>query len=173
MTAGAWKQQLRTWLEEGRLQDVLPELTALRGVQQPPEYHPEGDAFTHTLLAVAAVADADDERVFWAVLLHDIGKAAVTECKDGRWRAHGHDLRGADLAPAVLARFCREDLAADVCWLIRHHHYELTWQRQPGQPLTRRQEAFTRHPLFPVLTRVCRADRAGRGRGPGVTDSSG
>jgi len=162
VTAGDWKRELGKWLEGGCLQEVLPEVAVLKGVPQPHEYHPEGDALNHTLLAVEAVDYGDDERVFWAVLLHDIGKSRVTEFRDGRWRAHGHDRIGEEMAPAILRRFGRECLIDDVCWLIRHHQYEMSWQLAPGQKLTRRQKAFTEHKLFPLLKRVCIADRAGR-----------
>lgn len=165
MTAGDWKNEFRKWLSDGSLQDVLPEVAALKGVQQPFEYHPEGDVFNHTLLAVEAVADEDDERVFWAVLLHDIGKIHVTQYRAGRWRAHGHDRIGAEMAPAILLRFGRDALIDDVCWLVRHHQYEMSWQLAPGQELTRRQKAFTAHILFPLLKMVCVADRAGRSAG--------
>jgi len=167
VTAGGWKKEFRKCLSEGNLPDLMPEVAALKGVPQPHEYHPEGDAFDHTVLAVEAVADEDDERVFWAVLLHDIGKTRVTEFRDGRWRAHGHDRIGAEMAPAILRRFGREALVDDVCWLIRHHQYEMSWQLAPGQELTRRQKAFTEHILFPLLKRVCIADRAGRIAGQG------
>lgn len=163
MTAGDWKSKFMRWLAEGRLPELLPEVACLEGVPQPQEYHPEGDAFNHTLLAVESVADGDDERVFWAVLLHDIGKRHVTEFLDGRWRAHGHDRIGAEMAPAILQRFGLEALADDVCWLIRHHQYELSWRLAPGQELSPRQEAFTKKELFPLLQKVCAADRAGRG----------
>jgi len=165
VTAGEWKRKFRKWLADGSLRDLLPEVEALKGVPQPPEHHPEGDALKHTLLAVEAVADEDDARVFWAVLLHDIGKSCVTEFRDGRWRAHGHDRIGAEMAPAILRRFGSESLIDDVCWLIRHHQYEMSWQLAPGQALTRRQRAFTEHILFPLLQRVCVADRAGRSPG--------
>lgn len=97
MTAGEWKSRLAIWKTNGTLEILLPEVAALQGVKQPVQYHPEGDVYTHTMLAVATVADDDDPRAFWAVLLHDIGKAFTTTWHDGRWRAHGHAQTGAGM----------------------------------------------------------------------------
>ena len=160
--AGEWKVLLDCWLHDGSFDRLLPEVAALRGVPQDGVHHPEGDVYHHTLQAVAAVADDDDQRVFWAVLLHDIGKKTTTELRDGRWRSLGHAQAGAELVPGILARFGLDSLAADVRWLVRHHLYRLSWNIGPGMPLTRRQEGFTQQPLFPLLERVCEADRAGR-----------
>jgi len=101
MTASDWKRRFEQWQESKELLHVLPEVAALDGVPQAVEYHAEGDALTHTLLAVAAVDAGADERVFWAVLLHDIGKAETTEFIDGRWRSHGHANLGALLVQSV------------------------------------------------------------------------
>jgi putative nucleotidyltransferase with HDIG domain len=92
------------WLAEGSFDEWLPEVAALRGVQQPEEYHGEGDAFVHTLLAIAAVADEEDPRVFWGALLHDIGKSEKTFFDGSRWRSVGHAEAGAQLVPGIMAR---------------------------------------------------------------------
>ncbi len=163
MNAGDCKQILRTWFVSGDIDRLLPEVTALRGVPQPEEFHPEGDAFIHTMLAVEAVGDGEDQRVFWAVLLHDIGKARTTFFSDGRWRAHGHAQASADSVPPVMDRLGLPELVVDVAWLVKNHQYHLSWQIREGEKLTRRQKRFTEHPLFPLLERVCAADEAGRG----------
>ena len=64
--------------EDSRLSVILPEVYALEDVPQPPDYHPEGDALTHTLLAVRHLPPDPDRRLAWAALLHDVGKAATT-----------------------------------------------------------------------------------------------
>lgn len=143
------------------LAEILPELAALKGVQQPREYHAEGDAFTHTCLAVKSLPLDADERVQWAVLLHDIGKAQTSEFIDGRWRSHGHDRVGADMVPSILARFGKESLSQDVAWLVRHHQFALSWGVGTDGTLSRKQRRFCQHPLFPLLVQVVRADAAG------------
>jgi hypothetical protein len=152
---------LDKWLEGGEMATRLPELTALKGVPQPPEFHREGDVFTHTLLALDAVVDEEDERVFWAVLLHDLGKASTTRFEGGRWRALGHAEAGAEPAGAVMRRIGCVDIAGDVAWLVRHHHFYFSWGNLSAGGLSRRQLRFCRHPLFPLLLRVAEADAAG------------
>ncbi len=160
MTTHDCKAMVRAWLEDGTFATRLPEVAVLRGVPQPPEYHGEGDAYAHTLLAIGEVDDAADPRVFWGVLLHDIGKAAVTEFIKGRWRSFGHDQAGAEQVPQVMARLGFPELAADVTWLVRHHDFILSWEIRPGMKLTGRQRRFTEHPLFPLLLQVAAADAA-------------
>jgi putative nucleotidyltransferase with HDIG domain len=138
----------------------IPEVQALSGVPQPQEYHQEGDAFEHTMLALDSLPPDVDERVFWAVLLHDIGKAVTTEYDNGRWRSHGHAEVGGEMAAEILRRVGRTDLAEDVAWLVRHHGFVLSWGPHAGEKLTRRQLRFCGHRLFPLLLLVARADAA-------------
>uniref|UniRef100_A0A831XE87 HD domain-containing protein n=1 Tax=Geobacter metallireducens TaxID=28232 RepID=A0A831XE87_GEOME len=149
------------WLADGSFDGRLPEVARLRGVPQPEQYHAEGDAFVHTMLAMDAVPDDADPRVFWGVLLHDIGKAETTAFIKGRWRSWGHAEMGAELVPAVMARLGLPHLAADVAWLVRHHTFHFSWNLEPGARLSRNQRRFMAHPLFPLLLEVCDADAAG------------
>lgn len=161
MKALDWKQILKDWLASGTLKQSIPEVTALEGVPQPHEYHSEGDALTHTLLAIDAVKPEADERVFWAVLLHDIGKTTTTTFVDGRWRSHGHVNEGAKLAPKILERFELNPISNDVIWLIKNHHFALDWGECVYKGLTNRQRRFCSLPLFPLLVEVCEADAVG------------
>jgi len=154
------KKVLSRWLSDGTFSEKLPEVAALRGVLQSAEYHGEGDAYVHTMLAVDAVEDDADRRVFWAVLLHDIGKAVTTRFIDGRWRAHGHEEEGARLIPGIMTRLGLPVISDDVAWLVRHHDFILSWNLGPGDDLTPRQRRFMEHPLFPLLLRVNAADAA-------------
>ncbi|MDD2366194.1 MAG: HD domain-containing protein [Desulfuromonadaceae bacterium] len=167
MNADIWKERMRQWLENGDFDIILPEVAALRGVPQPPEFHPEGDAFVHTMQAVAEVDDMEDERIFWGVILHDIGKKFTTEFVNGRWRSHGHPEAGAKLVYEILVRLGVETITEDVAWLVKHHHYHHTWNLKTGQELSKNQLKFTEHPLFPLLLKVCSADAAGRKPEPG------
>jgi putative nucleotidyltransferase with HDIG domain len=154
------RKVLALWLADGSFCEKLPEVAALRGMLQADEYHAEGDAFVHTMLAVEAVTDDADQRVFWGVLLHDIGKALTTEFIHGRWRSHGHEEAGAKMVPAVMSRLGLADLAADIAWLVRHHDFLLSWNLKPDDRLTLRQRRFMEHPLFPLLLQVNAADAA-------------
>ncbi|MDQ5984496.1 MAG: CCA-adding enzyme [Syntrophus sp. SKADARSKE-3] len=93
----------------GLLREVLPEVEALRGVSQPPEFHPEGDVWEHTLRMVDGLLgiseqDEADHRLAWAVLLHDVGKA-VTRSEDERGvHFYGHVEKGVKMADTILRR---------------------------------------------------------------------
>ena len=141
--------------------EILPEVAALKGIKQPKKYHAEGDAFIHTCLAVKSLPDNADERVQWAVLLHDIGKAKTTKFIDGRWRSHGHDVAGAKLVAAILLRFNKQAISEDVTWLVRYHHFALSWGIGTTGKLSRKQYRFCQLPLFPLLIQVVRAYAAG------------
>ncbi|HTQ29854.1 MAG TPA: polynucleotide adenylyltransferase [Opitutaceae bacterium] len=104
-------------LEETDWLRHFPEIAALRGTPQEPEWHPEGDVFTHTQLCVDALArlsewqtsDAPRRRfLMLAVLAHDFGKPATTEHAERRgqlrWISPGHEAAGGPLAEAFLAR---------------------------------------------------------------------
>jgi poly(A) polymerase len=58
----------------GLLREVLPEITAMKGVEQPPQYHPEGDVFVHTLLLLDKLPAGCSKTLAWGALLHDVGK---------------------------------------------------------------------------------------------------
>ena len=107
------------------LATILPEIAALKGVAQPPEYHPEGDAWIHTLLMLQGLAAGAPATLAWGVLLHDVGKpptfrpASIT---GDRIRFNDHVAAGVQLATIVLRRlrFSNED-AAQILALVDNH----------------------------------------------------
>ncbi|MCX5716508.1 MAG: CCA tRNA nucleotidyltransferase [Candidatus Omnitrophica bacterium] len=86
----------------GLLVVLLPEVEALKGVEQPEKFHPEGDVFVHTMLLIKQLKNADIVLAF-ACLLHDVGKPGTFERTD-RIRFHGHDRLGAQIAENILMR---------------------------------------------------------------------
>jgi len=161
MRARDCRKLMGRWRREGVFDLLLPEVAVLQDVPQPEDYHAEGDVFTHTMLALEVVDGDADQRVFWGVLLHDIGKAFTTAFIDGRWRAHGHAEAGAELVPPIMKRIGFPELAADVSWLVRHHLFHFSWHLHENSRLTKNQRRFMEHPLFPLLLEVCFADAAG------------
>ncbi|MDR0932328.1 MAG: CCA tRNA nucleotidyltransferase [Victivallales bacterium] len=96
---------MRLLLKTGILAVVLPEISALVGVEQPPQFHPEGDVFTHTMLMLEHMA-YPDVNLAWSVLLHDVGKAQTQSVDpDGRIRFFGHESVGEESAQKILERF--------------------------------------------------------------------
>lgn len=88
--------------ESGLLQFVLPEIQALRGVEQPKEFHPEGDVLSHTIKALSFLENPT-ETTAWSVLLHDIGKQSTQSYTD-RIRFNNHPRVGAEMAHNILKR---------------------------------------------------------------------
>ncbi len=117
------------WLDDvGRLQLILPELYATKGILQNPEYHPEGDVFEHTKQAVDGAAMAhyqdDNERLIMvlAALCHDLGKVETTRRIEGVLRAYGHDIAGVPLADALFDRLSDKTLLKkSILRLVRYH----------------------------------------------------
>ena len=81
----------------------LPEIDALRHVPQPPEHHPEGDAYTHTLLVMDAAKEMFSKpETMWAAMLHDVGKSVTYEAHGN---LHGHEEAGVPVAAGICDRF--------------------------------------------------------------------
>lgn len=92
----------------GLLPVVLPEVAAMRGVEQPPQYHPEGDVWIHTRMMIAELPPGSSSTLAWGVLLHDVGKPPTfrpaSETGD-RIRFDGHVEVGVRMAQAICRRF--------------------------------------------------------------------
>lgn len=106
-------------------------LYCLKGTVQSPKYHPEGDAWNHTLLVVNEAAkvkgESSDPKAFmWAALLHDIGKPDTTKIKKGRITSYDHDRMGAELSKKFLDEFALEpSFKQTVVNLVRYHMHIL------------------------------------------------
>lgn len=96
-------QALRLLDQLGLLAVFLPEVSALKDQDQPPEFHPEGDVFTHTVMMLDAM-QARSTVLAYAVLLHDIAKPATAFHDGQRLRFHGHAEHGARMAETILRR---------------------------------------------------------------------
>jgi putative nucleotidyltransferase with HDIG domain len=102
LTEGNARMGLELLDATGLLQEVLPEVAALKGVQQPPEFHPEGDVWTHTLIMMDGLQEPSVTLAL-GVLLHDIGKPATFRIAE-RIRFDGHVEKGIEIAHALLMR---------------------------------------------------------------------
>lgn len=120
-------QALRLLQRSGLLAVLLPEVAALEGQAQPPQFHPEGDVFVHTAMMLDAMPPDRSRTLAWAVLLHDIGKpptAVLTREPDGsdRIRFNYHDEAGARMAEDVLRRLkMSADEIEDITHCVRNH----------------------------------------------------
>ncbi len=147
--------------EFGVLERVLPEVTAGIGVNQPPQFHAEGDVWQHELLILDYLPVNPSKRLVWAALLHDIGKVPTSikppSSHGGRIRFDRHYAVGAEMAKAILRRlkFSNHDIK-DITWMIYNH------MAIDDLPLMRpsHQQRMLGHTAFEDLLELHRADAA-------------
>lgn len=108
----------------GLLSHVLPEVAALHGCEQPPQFHPEGDVFIHTRLMLSLLPPEVPDSIFLSVLFHDIGKPATYSYNpaEDRIRFSGHDAVGAQMTRDVMQRlrFSNEEIERVVEAVANH-----------------------------------------------------
>ncbi len=129
LTEGAARRGFELLDETGLLSVVLPEIAAMKGVQQPPQYHPEGDVWTHTLLMIEQLPAGTPATLAWGVLLHDVGKPPtfrpISETGD-RIRFDGHAGVGERMGEEICRRFrfSNEDIEQIVALIANHMRFK-------------------------------------------------
>jgi tRNA nucleotidyltransferase (CCA-adding enzyme) len=164
-------------LELGIIERLFPELDALVGCPQEPDWHPEGDVWVHTLLVIdqarARIADLPYPQqvvVMLGALCHDLGKPPTTAVIDGRIRSLNHEEEGVAPATALLNRLNVQsmqgyDVRREVLGIVAHHLKPGMFAKaQPpvGDGAFRR---LAQKVDLELLARVAKADCEGRGRG--------
>ncbi|GIW72011.1 MAG: HDIG domain-containing protein [Planctomycetota bacterium] len=145
---------LQLMKQTGLLRVLLPEVDALAGVEQPPEYHPEGDCWNHQLLVMQHLPEEPPAELAWAALLHDIGKPPTFRRAE-RIRFDGHAALGAAMAEQVLARLrAPGKLRAVVAELVREHLRFMEVRNMRASTLKR----FLRRPTAELHLELHRAD---------------
>jgi poly(A) polymerase len=141
--------------ESGLLKPVLPEISAMKGVEQPPEFHPEGDVFVHTLLLLENLPNPCPRTLAWGALLHDVGKPPTFRVAPDRIRFDGHVEIGVKMAEAICRRlrFSNDD-SAQILALVDHHMRFGHATRMKESTLKR----FLRLPAFGEHLALHRAD---------------
>ena len=111
-------------IDSGLMETFLPEFLATRGCEQPPEYHPEGDVCTHTLIALSLLPEDASLELCLATLLHDIAKppTATFDPDAGRVRFNGHDRIGADMTEEILRRMRYSNATIETAREMVAHH---------------------------------------------------
>jgi len=122
LTEGHARRALLLLDESGLLREVLPEISAMKGVQQPPQFHPEGDVFVHTLLLLENLTYPCSPALAWGALLHDVGKPPTFRVAPDRIRFDGHVEVGVKMAEEICKRlrFSGDDVG-QVLALVDHH----------------------------------------------------
>ena len=162
MTAMLSHNSRRSSLEDlddyGILAQIVPEVVAGKGVKQPPQFHAEGDVWTHQLMVMESLPQNPSKQLTWAALLHDIGKAktqSLPKSAQDRIRFNKHSETGAHMAHKVLQRlsFSKQDIKR-ICWIIYHHiNIDDLPSMRPSH-----QQAMLSHPAFADLFELHKVD---------------
>ncbi|MGA2649556.1 MAG: HDIG domain-containing metalloprotein [Terracidiphilus sp.] len=122
LTEGHARQAFELLDETGLLPEVLPEIARMKGVEQPPQYHPEGDVWVHTLGLLGQLEPGCAATLAWGALLHDVGKPPTFRRAPDRIRFDGHVEVGVAIGAEILRRFrfSNED-TRQILALIENH----------------------------------------------------
>jgi poly(A) polymerase len=122
LTEGAARRAFLLLDESRLLREVLPEIARMKGIEQPPQYHPEGDVFVHTLLLLDGLPAGCAPTLAWGALLHDVGKPATFRRAPDRIRFDGHVEIGVRIAEELLNRLRFSNRDRDqVLALVENH----------------------------------------------------
>jgi poly(A) polymerase len=122
LTEGHGRRAFLLLDESGLLQQVLPEISDMKGVAQPPEFHPEGDVFAHTLLLLENLPQPCPLTLAWGALLHDVGKPATFRVAPDRIRFDNHVEVGVKMAEEICRRLrFSNDEAEQILALVDNH----------------------------------------------------
>ncbi len=158
LTEGAARRGFELLDDTGLLAQVLPEVSAMKGVQQPPEYHPEGDVWTHTRMMLEGLPSGASRNLAWGVVLHDVGKPptfrSVSRTGD-RIRFDGHAEVGVRLAGEICKRlrFSGDDTEQIQALVANHMRF-----KDVSQMRTSTLKRFVRLPHFEEHLELHRLD---------------
>ena len=139
----------------GLLEQVLPEVKKMQGVEQPPQFHPEGDVWVHTLLLLEGLPAGVSKTLALGVLLHDVGKPPTFRIAPDRIRFDQHAEVGTRMAAEICHRFrMSNDETEQVCALVANHMRFGDVKRMKESTLKR----FLRLPCFEEHLELHRLD---------------
>jgi poly(A) polymerase len=147
LTEGHARRAFELLEETALLAEVLPEVARMKGVEQPPQFHPEGDVWVHTLGLLAQLEAGCPLALAWAALLHDVGKPATFRRAE-RIRFDGHVEVGVAIAAEICRRFrFSNDETSQILSLIENHMRFVDVPRMKASTLKRffRLEDFPQH----------------------------
>jgi putative nucleotidyltransferase with HDIG domain len=129
----------------GLLNEVLPEVARMKGVEQPPQFHPEGDVWLHTLLLLEQLPAGSSPELAWGALLHDVGKPATFRVAPDRIRFDGHVEVGMSIAREICGRMrFSNETTEQILRLVENHMRFADVERMKESTLKR----FFRLPRF-------------------------
>ena len=155
LTEGQARRAFELLDTTGLLRQVLPEIAAMKGVEQSPEYHPEGDVFVHTLLLLEKLQAGCSKTQAWGALLHDVGKPPTFRIAPDRIRFDGHVEVGVKMAAEICRRLRFSNHETDqILALVDNHMRFADVQRMKQSTLKK----FLRLPAFEEHLELHRID---------------
>jgi len=155
LTEGHAKPAFELLDESKLLHEVLPEIEKMKGVEQPPEYHPEGDVFVHTLMLLDQLGVGASRTLAWGALLHDVGKPSTFRVAPDRIRFDGHVEVGVAMARDICHRLrMSNDDTEQIIALVNNHMKFANTMKMKESTLKR----FMRLPKFPEHLLLHRLD---------------
>jgi poly(A) polymerase len=148
LTEGRARRAFELLDETGLLEEVLPEVVRMKGVEQPAQYHPEGDVWVHTLGLLGQLEAGCSATLAWGALLHDVGKPATFRRAPDRIRFDGHVDVGVAVGAEILRRFrFSNEETRQILALIENHMRFADAGRMKASTLKRffRLEGFEEH----------------------------
>jgi poly(A) polymerase len=148
LTEGHARRAFELLDETGLLKELLPEVARMKGVEQPPQFHPEGDVWVHTLMLLEQLEPDCSMTLAWGALLHDVGKRPTFRRAPDRIRFDGHVEIGAAMGAEICRRFrFSNEETRQVLELIENHMRFMDAQRMKASTLKRffRLERFEEH----------------------------
>ncbi|HET9087726.1 MAG TPA: CCA tRNA nucleotidyltransferase [Acidobacteriaceae bacterium] len=155
LTEGSARRAFELLQTTGLLRNILPEIEGMRGVEQPPQYHPEGDVWTHTLILLEQLPAGCSATLAWGALLHDVGKPPTFRRVPERIRFDGHVEVGVCMAEEICRRLRISNAAtAQILELVANHMRFGDVKNMRASTLKR----FFRLPEFPEHLALHRMD---------------
>jgi poly(A) polymerase len=125
LTEGNAARGMELLRQSGLMRPLLPEVEALIGCEQPVNYHPEGDVYRHTMLALSMLEYGCSETLAFGLLFHDIAKPRTREVKGDKTTFYGHTELGAEMATHILQRLRRSRFVQSRVAYLVHYHLRL------------------------------------------------
>jgi len=134
LTEGHARRAFELLDQSALLHEVLPEIENMKGVEQPPEFHPEGDVFVHTLLLLEQLPHPCTATLAWGALLHDVGKPPTFRRAPDRIRFDNHVEVGVKMAEAIFRRlrFSKEDTEQILALVDNHMRFGVAQRMKPS-----------------------------------------
>src|SRR5208283_4506078 len=148
LTEGRARRAFELLDETGLLVEALPEVARMKGVEQPPQFHPEGDVWVHTMMLLEQLEPDCSMTLAWGALLHDVGKPPTFRRAPDRIRFDGHVEIGVAMGAEICRRFrFSNEETRQVLDLIQNHMRFMDAQRMKASTLKRffRLERFDEH----------------------------